>query len=166
MSLIDGYYGNFNNVDSVWGRVGLVYAKKAAFMLSRAGVADVTEYARYGRAVGRHTSLALKRVGMSLASLVSIRNMTNQALHARELEELKAARSRQEEVKALITDKIADDEKTAKNAWVMKIGAISDEGVEVTTRENTITRTYGIPMALQGSQMCDGPCYDYMIIFK
>lgn len=110
MSLIDGYYGNFNNVDSVWGRVGLVYAKKAAFMLSRAGVADVTEYARYGRAVGRHTSLALKRVGMSLASLVSIRNMTNQALHARELEELKAARSRQEEVKALITDKIADDE--------------------------------------------------------
>ena len=62
--------------------------------------------------------------------------------------------------------KIAEDEKTAKNAWVMKIGAISDEGVEVTTRENTITRTYGIPMALQGSQMCDGPCYDYMIIFS
>ena len=62
--------------------------------------------------------------------------------------------------------KIAEEKKTAKNAWVMKIGAISDEGVEVTTRESTITRTYGIPMALQGSQMCDGPCYDYMIIFS
>ena len=110
MSLIDGYYGNFNNVESVWGRASLVYAKKAAFMLNRAGVADVMEYARYGRAVGRHTSLALRRVGMSLASLVSIRNMTNQALHARELEELKAARSRQENIKNLITDKIADDE--------------------------------------------------------
>ena len=110
MSLIDGYYGNFNNVDSVWGRVSLVYAKKAALMLNRAGVADVMEYARYGRAVGRHTSLALRRVGMSLASLVSIRNITNQALHARELEELKAARSRQENIKNLITDKIADDE--------------------------------------------------------
>ena len=111
MSLIDGYYGNFNNVDSVWGRVGLVYAKKAAFMLSRAGVADVTEYARYGRAVGRHTTLALRRVGMSLASLASIRNVTNQALHARELEELKAARSRQKEIKKLITDKVANEEK-------------------------------------------------------
>ena len=62
--------------------------------------------------------------------------------------------------------KIAEDEKTAKNALVMKIGVISDEGVEVTTRESTITRTYGIPMALQGSQMCDGPCYDYMITFE
>lgn len=111
MSLIDGYYGNFNNVDSVWARVGLVYAKKAAYMMTRAGVADATEYARYGRSVGKHTMLALKRVGMSLASLASIRNVTNQALHARELEELKAARSRQSEVKKLITDKIANEEK-------------------------------------------------------
>ncbi len=110
MSLIDGYYGNFNNVDSVWGRASLVYAKKAAFMLNRAGVADVMEYARYGRAVGRHTSLALRRVGMSLASLVSIRNMTNQALHARELEELKAAREKQKAIKKLIIDKGAYDE--------------------------------------------------------
>lgn len=111
MSLIDGYYGDFNNVDSVWGRVSLVYAKKAAYMLNRAGVADATEYARYGNAVGRHTSLALKRAGMSLASLASIRNVTNQAFHARELAELEAARSRQEEIKNLITNKIANDEK-------------------------------------------------------
>ena len=115
MSLIDGYYGNFNNVDSVWGRVGLVYAKKAAYMMTRATVADVTEYARYGRAVGRHTTLALRRVGMSLASLASIRNVTNQALHARELEELKMARSRQSEVKKLITDKIADRRRSTEN---------------------------------------------------
>ena len=62
--------------------------------------------------------------------------------------------------------KVADNDKEAKNIWVMKIGVISDEGVEVTTRESTITRTYGIPMALQGSQMSDGPCYDYVIIFS
>lgn len=61
---------------------------------------------------------------------------------------------------------IAKDKDVAERAWVMKIGAISDEGVEVTTRESTITRTYGIPMSLQGSQMNDGPCYDYMIIFS
>ena len=62
--------------------------------------------------------------------------------------------------------KVADNDKEDKNIWVMKIGVISDEGVEVTTRESTITRTYGIPMALQGSQMSDGPCYDYVIIFS
>ena len=62
--------------------------------------------------------------------------------------------------------RVAENDKEAENAWAMKIGAISDEGVEVTTRESTITRTYGISMALQGSQMSDGPCYDYMIIFK
>ena len=62
---------------------------------------------------------------------------------------------------------IAKDEGAAKNAWVMKIGQISEEGVEVTTRTGTMTRTYGIPMTLDSlSHMDDGPNYSYEIIFE
>ena len=62
---------------------------------------------------------------------------------------------------------IAKDEGAAKNAWVMKIGEISEEGVKVTTRTGTMTRTYGIPMTLDSlSHMDDGPNYSYEIIFE
>ena len=62
---------------------------------------------------------------------------------------------------------IAKDEGAAKNAWVMKIGQITEEGVEVTTRTGTMTRTYGVPMTLDSlSHMDDGPNYSYEIIFK
>lgn len=63
--------------------------------------------------------------------------------------------------------KIADNEREAENVWVMKIGEISGEGVVVTTRQGTLTRTYGIPMSLESfGHMDDGPNYDYMIIFR
>ena len=63
--------------------------------------------------------------------------------------------------------KIAENEREAENVWVMKIGEISDEGVVVTTRQGTLTRTYGIPMSLESlGHMDDGPNYDYMIIFR
>ena len=63
--------------------------------------------------------------------------------------------------------KIAENEREAENVWVMKIGEISDEGVVVTTRQGTLTRTYGIPMSLESLvHMDDGPNYDYMIIFS
>jgi hypothetical protein len=62
---------------------------------------------------------------------------------------------------------IAKDKGAAENAWVMKIGEITDEGVEVTTRTGTMTRTYGIPMTLDSlSHMDDGPNYSYEIIFN
>ena len=63
--------------------------------------------------------------------------------------------------------KIAENEREAENVWVMKIGEISGEGVVVTTRQGTLTRTYGIPMSLESlGHMNDGPNYDYMIIFR
>lgn len=63
--------------------------------------------------------------------------------------------------------KIAENEREAENVWVMKIGEISDEGVVVTTRQGTLTRTYGIPMPLESlGHMDDGPNCDYMIIFS
>ena len=63
--------------------------------------------------------------------------------------------------------KIAENEREAENVWVMKIGEISGEGVVVTTRQGTLTRTYGIPMSLESfGHMDDGPNYDYMIIFR
>ena len=63
--------------------------------------------------------------------------------------------------------KIAENEREAENVWVMKIGEISDEGVVVTTRQGTLTRTYGIPMSLESlGHMDDGPNYSYMIIFS
>ena len=62
---------------------------------------------------------------------------------------------------------IATDEDVAERLWIMKIGEISDEGVVVTTRQGTLTRTYGIPMSLESlGHMDDGPNYDYMIIFS
>ena len=63
--------------------------------------------------------------------------------------------------------KIAENEREAENVWVMKIGEISDEGVVVTTRQGTLTRTYGIPMSLESLvHMDDGPNYSYMVIFS
>ena len=63
--------------------------------------------------------------------------------------------------------KIAENEREAENVWVMKIGEISGEGVVVTTRQGTLTRTYGIPMSLESlGHMDDGPNYDYMIIIS
>ena len=63
--------------------------------------------------------------------------------------------------------KIAENEREAENVWVMKIGEISDEGVVVTTRQGTLTRTYGIPMSLESlCHMDDGPNYSYMVIFS
>lgn len=63
--------------------------------------------------------------------------------------------------------KIAENEQEAENVWIMKIGEISDEGVVVTTRQGTLTRTYGIPMSLESlGHMDDGPNYEYMIIFR
>ena len=54
--------------------------------------------------------------------------------------------------------KIAENEQEAENVWIMKIGEISDEGVVVTTRQGTLTRTYGIPMSLESlGPMDDGP---------
>lgn len=62
---------------------------------------------------------------------------------------------------------IATDEDVAERLWIMKIGEISDEGVVVTTRQGTLTRTYGIPMSLESlGHMDDGPNYDFMIIFS
>lgn len=62
---------------------------------------------------------------------------------------------------------IAKDKGAAENAWVMRIGEITEEGVEVTTRTGTMTRTYGVPMTLDSlSHMDDGPNYSYEIIFK
>ena len=63
--------------------------------------------------------------------------------------------------------KIAENEQEAENVWIMKIGEISSEGVVVTTRQGTLTRTYGIPMSLESlGHMDDGPNYEYMIIFR
>ena len=63
--------------------------------------------------------------------------------------------------------KIAENEREAENVWVMKIGEISGEGVVVTTRQGTLTRTYGIPMSLESlGHMDDGPNYSYMVIFS
>lgn len=63
--------------------------------------------------------------------------------------------------------KIAENEREAENVWVMKIDEISGEGVVVTTRQGTLTRTYGIPMSIESlGHMDDGPNYDYMIIFR
>jgi hypothetical protein len=63
--------------------------------------------------------------------------------------------------------KISENEQEAENVWIMKIGEISSEGVLVTTREGTLTRTYGIPMPLAPlSHMSDGPNYEYMITFR
>ena len=63
--------------------------------------------------------------------------------------------------------KIAENEREAENVWVMKIGEISDEGVVVTTRQGTLTRTYGIPMSLESlGHMDDGPNCSYMVIFS
>ena len=63
--------------------------------------------------------------------------------------------------------KIAENEREAENVWVMKIGEISGEGVVVTTRQGTLTRTYGIPMSLESlCHMDDGPTYSYMVIFS
>ena len=63
--------------------------------------------------------------------------------------------------------KIAENEREAENVWVMKIGEISGEGVVVTTRQGTLTRTYGIPMSIESlGHLDDGPNYDYMIIFR
>ena len=63
--------------------------------------------------------------------------------------------------------KIAENEREAENVWVMKIDEISGEGVVVTTRQGTLTRTYGIPMSLESlGHMDDGPNYDYVIIFR
>ena len=62
---------------------------------------------------------------------------------------------------------IAKDKGAAENAWVMRIGEITEEGVEVTTRTGTMTRTYGVPMTFDSlSHMDDGPNYSYEIIFK
>lgn len=59
------------------------------------------------------------------------------------------------------------NEREAENVWVMKIGEISGEGVVVTTRQGTLTRTYGIPMSIESlGHMDDGPNYDYVIIFR
>lgn len=63
--------------------------------------------------------------------------------------------------------KIAENEREAENVWVMKIGEISGEGVVVTTRQGTLTRTYGIPMSIESlGHMDDGPNYDYVILFR
>ena len=63
--------------------------------------------------------------------------------------------------------KIAENEREAENVWVMKIDEISGEGVVVTTRQGTLTRTYGIPMSLESlGHMDDGPNYSYMVIFS
>ena len=63
--------------------------------------------------------------------------------------------------------KIAENEREAENVWVMKIGEISGEGVVVTTRQGTLTRTYGIPMPLESfGHMDDGPNCSYMVIFS
>lgn len=63
--------------------------------------------------------------------------------------------------------KIAENEQEAENVWIMKIGEIGSDGVLVTTREGTLTRTYGTPMPLDSlSHMADGPNYEYMIIFS
>lgn len=62
---------------------------------------------------------------------------------------------------------IAKDKGAAENAWVMRIGEITEEGVEVTTRTGTMTKTYGVPMTFDSlSHMDDGPNYSYEIIFK
>lgn len=62
---------------------------------------------------------------------------------------------------------IAKEKGAAENAWVMRIGEITEEGVEVTTRTGTMTRTYGVPMTFDPlSHMDDGPNYSYEIIFK
>lgn len=63
--------------------------------------------------------------------------------------------------------KIAENEREAENVWVMKIDEISGEGVVVTTRQGTLTRTYGIPMSIESlGHMDDGPNYDYVILFR
>ena len=63
--------------------------------------------------------------------------------------------------------KIAENEREAENVWVMKIDEISGEGVVVTTRQGTLTRTYGIPMSLESlGHMDDGPNCSYMVIFS
>ena len=52
-------------------------------------------------------------------------------------------------------------------AWVMRIGSISNEGVEVTTRDGTLIRSYGTPFSLESpGHMDDGPNYSYMIEFR
>ena len=54
----------------------------------------------------------------------------------------------------------------AKNAWVMKIGKISSDGVEVTTRNASFIMSYGVESSVNslwyGSDM---PEYHYFITF-
>ena len=54
----------------------------------------------------------------------------------------------------------------AKDSWVMKIDRISDDGVEVTTRERSFTMSYGIEHHISslwyGNDM---PEYNYFISF-
>ncbi|MBR4914294.1 MAG: hypothetical protein IKZ42_03345 [Clostridiales bacterium] len=62
--------------------------------------------------------------------------------------------------------RLAENKQGAENGWVIKIGAISNDGVVVTTRDGTMTRTYGIPMSFDSpGHMVDGPNYSYMITF-
>ena len=61
----------------------------------------------------------------------------------------------------------AREEDVAESAWIMKIGAITSDGVEVTTREGTLMKSYGVPMELDSLIiMYDGPNYSYVITFK
>ena len=62
---------------------------------------------------------------------------------------------------------LAVGEDNGNGFWLMKIGAISNDGVEVTTHDGTLVRTYGIPMPVESlSHMSDGPNYSYMVTFS
>ena len=62
---------------------------------------------------------------------------------------------------------LAVGEDTGNVAWLMKIGTISEDGVEVTTHDGTLIRSYGIPMSVESlMHMDDGPNYSYTVIFS
>ena len=63
---------------------------------------------------------------------------------------------------------IAEDEKEYKNFWFLKIDAVSENGVAITTYDGTsYTRSYKVPLAVDSpTQMSDGPNYSYELLFR
>ena len=123
---------------SIWNNVSMSVAKAASNQLFRAVTMDTVELLRYGnRVMGRHTLLATKRVGLGIASSISMSNAVSAYEHYRQLEALKEARLQQWETKTLIENRIKDNEQS--------YGHVSLEGFDV---QATDINGHKVPEAL------------------
>jgi len=112
---------------NIWNNAQMTLVKGATYSVTRAIMADTVEAFRYGHSLGKHTVLALKRVGMAMASYVNISDTVSSYQHYRELEALKEAREQQKEIKMLIENRIENSE--------TKYGHVDHLGVPVQAKD-------------------------------